>query len=100
MRELVIGIAHRLVSSSGVYTPPDDGEPVGVDVHLQLGVETINRVMRQVDDYDFVYFLSEQVEPETGGTLSDVDGYDGKTWEIGKRDADDNHRTRWRIIEQ
>ena len=99
MRDLVIGIAHRLVASDGVYTPPD-GESVDVDVHLQLGVETINRVMRQVDDHDFVYFLSEQVEPETGGTLTDVDGYDGKTWEIGKRDDDDSHRSRWRIIEQ
>lgn len=89
MMERDISIAAFMaMARPGIYTPPGpDPEEVEVSVVVDLAIEVYDgRVIVSRDTADF---RLDQVSPEPGGKLSDVEGYDGMEFEITKRETDD-----------
>ena len=99
IEELVTSVSHGAFSREANYAPPNGGNSVDVEVVLRLGVEGWDALRsRATDDEDYADFLADEVTPERGGVISGVDGYAGKSWEVGRRVSDDGHITRHRII--
>ena len=103
IEDLVSGATHGafcVFSVRGTYTPKGDGEDsVTVDVVLDIGVSPRDGgTSTYQDEGDFADFLKSEITPETGGTLTDVDGHDGKAWRIGRRESDDGYIVRHKIM--
>ena len=99
IEHLATTTAHGAFSRSATYTPPG-GDPIEVDVVLHFGVETPDPMTGQIDEDDYADFLTDEVTPTKGGTLSDVEDHEGKSWRLGHRDTGDSERVRYRIIEE
>ena len=100
IEKLATSAAHEPFSRSATYTPPgEDSDAVEVDVVLDIGVEGWDALRsRATDDEDYADFMVDEITPERGGVISDVDGYEGKSWEVGRRVSEDGHIVRHRII--
>ena len=97
---LVSGATHSSFSVRGTYTPATAGEEsVSVEVVLDLGVSPRDGgTSTYQDEADFADFLTSEITPEKGGTLTDVEGYGGKAWRIGRRESDDGYIVRHQIM--
>lgn len=100
IEDLITDAAHGAFSRSAIYTPPGDGaEPVEVSVVVDLSVETFDSY-GNITRTDAVDFLLSEVTPERDGVLSDVEGHDGKSWQLGGRLEDDGHIRRMMMREE
>lgn len=88
IERLISNTAHSAFARSGIYVPPGDGAAeVEVKVILDLAIEVFDgRAVSRVDAADF---RISEVMPERGGTLKEVEDYDGLEWEILSRQDDD-----------
>lgn len=90
IEDLISMAAFGAFRRSGTYTPPTDGAAsVEVEVILDLAIEAFDSYGQLIGHIDTADFRLDQVQPEKGGTLSGVEGYDGIEWEIVTRGEDD-----------
>ena len=92
--------AHGVFARQATYTPPgEDAVPRSVRVIIDLGIQERSGLTSEIiQEGDFVDFLADD-EAEMGGVLTDIEGHDGKTWRLGRRESDDDHIIRFRILE-
>ena len=90
MDSFLADITHGTFAKPGTYTPPGVGAvSVGVDVIVDLAIDSFNDYGQLIGNVDTAEFKISQAVPEKGGTLSDVEGFNGMEWEIIKREDDD-----------
>lgn len=91
---------HGVFARQATYTPPgEDAVPRSVRVIIDLGIQERSGLTSEIiQEGDFVDFLASD-DPEMGGILTDIEGHDSKVWRIGRRESDDNHIMRFRILE-
>lgn len=89
IRRFVSARAHRFFQVGATYTPPDKGaDPIQVRVVMSVGIQRIDEYGRLIAGDDFADFVLDDVVPERGGILSDIEGHSG-VWTLRNRVADD-----------